>query len=260
MTLLEAASSGVVQGVTEFLPVSSSGHLVLLHTLFGHQESELLFDLFLHLGTMAAVLILFRRKILLFLTTERKLFYFVILGSFPTALLGALFAKTLEKFFTQPHTVGWGFLMTALWLFLGERFRPKEGKGLSGWKAIAVGISQGIAITPGISRSGSTIATALLLGVEGSLAVEYSFLLSIPAVTGAFLYKTLSKGHAPFIFATFFGKEGIVVAIGTLTAMGFGIFAIKMISRLVAKRKLYFFSIYLVLLGIMTLLFFGKMP
>jgi len=260
MTFLEAASAGVVQGITEFLPVSSSGHLVLLHALFGLQESELLFDLFLHLGTMAAVLILFWRKILLFLTTEKKLFYFVILGSFPTAVLGALFAKAFEKFFTQPQVVGRGFLITALWLFLGERFRPEEGKGLSWWKAIVVGISQGIAMTPGISRSGSTIATALLLGVEGSLAVEYSFLLSIPAVTGAFLYKALSKDNAPFVFATFFGKGGMVVAVGTLTAMGFGIFAIKMIRRIVAKRRLYFFSIYLVLVGVATLLFFGKMP
>ena len=259
MTLLEAASAGVVQGVTEFLPISSSGHLVLLHTLFGLKEPKLLFDLFLHLGTTVAVLILFWPKILRFLTTEKKLFSFVVLGSFPTAVIGVLFAKTLEAFFTQPKVVGWGFWITAIWLFLGERFRANEGKALAWHTALLIGVSQGIAIVPGISRSGATIATGLLLGLEGSVAVEYSFLLSIPAILGAFLYK-IHSAEESIGLSGILRKEGVVFAVGSLTAFLFGIVAIQMIKRLVAKRKLYFFSLYLAVLGGATFLFFGKTP
>ena len=257
MTFLEAASAGVVQGITEFLPVSSSGHLVLLHALFGLREPQLLFDLCLHLGTTVAVLILFWRKILRFLTTEKRLFFFVILGSIPTAVIGALFAKTLESFFNQPKVVGFGFWITAVWLFLGERFRAREGKELVWTTALLIGVSQGIAIVPGISRSGATISTGLLLGLKGSIAVEYSFLLSIPAIVGAFLYK-MHSAETPVSLGGVFGKEGMVFAVGILMALVFGLFAIQVIRRLVEKRKLYFFSLYLVIVGALTFLFFGK--
>lgn len=254
MTLLEAASSGVVQGATEFLPVSSSGHLVLLHALFGFQEPKLLFDLCLHLGTTISVLVLFWKKIALLFTKEKEKLFFIFLGCLPTGVIGVLFAKTLESFFTQPRVVGWGFWITAIWLFIGERLRPKEEGSLTWWKALIVGVSQGIAIIPGISRSGSTIATGLLLGLKGSVAVEYSFLLSIPAIVGAFSYKLLSD-EGPFLS---FSERGLPYAVGGGVAVFFGIFAIQMIQRLVEKKKLYFFSVYLLGLGLATFFYFGK--
>ncbi len=251
MTLLEAASAGVVQGITEFLPVSSSGHLVLLHAFFGFQEPTLLFDLFLHLGTLTAVVILFRKKILHFFTDERKLLGFVVLGTLPTFAIGFLFRKVFEQFFTQPKVVGIGFLVSSLWLFLGERFRPKEGKSLSWWRAILVGVSQGVAIVPGISRSGATIATALLCGLEGRLAVEYSFLLSVPAILGGFGYKLFS-GRSSENVSSFLRGEGKALAVGTILAMLVGLWAIRCITQLAAKKRLYFFSLYLLILGAVT--------
>ena len=258
MTLLEAASAGAVQGLTEFLPISSSGHLVLLHHCFGLQEPNLLFDIFLHLGTVASVLLLFRKKIFLMLTKERTLFGFVLLGTLPTVAIGVVGGKTLESFFTQPRVVGWGFLVSAVWLFLGQRFRRPQGGGLSVGKALLIGVSQGIAIVPGISRSGATIATGLLVGLEGALAVEYSFLLSIPAIGGAFFYKVfLSKTEASLALSSFLPSEGMAVLLGTALAFGVGLFAIRVITRLVSKNKLYFFSLYLTLLGLLTLLLLG---
>jgi len=261
MTLLEAASAGVVQGITEFLPISSSGHLVLLHQYFGFKAPDLLFDIFLHLGTVASVLVLFRKKIFLIFTKERALFGFVLLGTLPTVAMGIVLGKTLESFFTQPRVVGWGFLVSAVWLFLGQRFRHPQGGGLSAGKALLIGVSQGIAIVPGVSRSGATIATGLLVGLEGALAVEYSFLLSLPAIGGAFFYKVfLSKtGESPAL-SSFLGKEGSVILAGTLLAFGVGLFAIRVITRLVSKNKLYFFSLYLTLLGLLTLFLFGGQP
>ncbi|MBI4436846.1 MAG: undecaprenyl-diphosphate phosphatase [Candidatus Omnitrophica bacterium] len=261
MTLLEAASAGALQGITEFLPISSSGHLVLLHQCFGFKEPKLLFDLFLHLGTVASVLILFRKKIFLSFTKERTLFRFVLLGTLPTVVIGLVLGKTLESFFTQPRIVGWGFLISAAWLFLGQRFRHPQGKGLSVGKALLIGASQGIAIVPGISRSGATIATGLLLGLEGSLAVQYSFLLSIPAIGGAFFYKVfLSKTEEPVALPSFLGEEGRAMLAGTLLAFVVGLFAIRVIMRLVSKNKLYFFSLYLTLLGLLTLVIFRGKP
>ena len=261
MTLLEAASAGVVQGITEFLPISSSGHLVLLHQYFGFQEPNLLFDIFLHLGTLASVLILFRKKISLIFTKERALFGFVLLGTVPTVVMGVGWGKTFESFFTQPRVVGWGFLITAAWLFLGQRFRHPQGEGLSVGKALLIGVSQGVAMVPGISRSGATIATGLLVGLEGTVAVEYSFLLSIPGIAGAFFYKVfLSKTEESLALPSFLREEGIVILAGTLLAFGIGLFAIRVITRLVSKNKLYFFSLYLTLLGLLTLFLFRGRP
>ncbi len=259
MTFLEATSSGVVQGVTEFLPVSSSGHLVLLHALFGFEEPKLLFDLCLHLGTTVSVLILCWPKIFRFLTTERKLFFFVVLGTLPTVAIGLFFAKPFEALFSRPKDLAWGFWMTAAWLFFGERFRAKKGRDLAWHSALLIGFSQGIAIIPAISRSGATIGTGLLLGLEGSVAVEYSFLLSIPAILGAFLYKLFSVDD-PVTVSGIFGKEGVAFGVGTLIATLSGMIAIRMVHRIVQKRKLYFFSLYQAILGTLIFLYFWERP
>lgn len=258
MTFFEAIASGMVQGITEFLPISSSGHLVLLHAYFGFQEPRLLFDLCLHLGTVAAVFVLFWRRFLLFFTEEKKLLYCVLLGSLPTGIIGLVFGSRVEHFFVQPKVVGVGFLLTAAWLFAGERFRSEKKKELNVWSALLIGVSQGIAILPGVSRSGATIATALLLGLTSAVAVEYSFFLSIPAVFGTFLYK-LFKEENPWAFS-FFREEGVGVVVGMVTAMVFGIFAIRWITRIVQKGRLYFFSLYLLVLGMVTLLLLGNRP
>lgn len=256
MTFLEAASSGVVQGVTEFLPVSSSGHLVLLHALFGFQEPRLLFDLSLHLGTTAAVMASFWRHLLLLLTREKKFLFWVFLGSLPTAAIGLLFGKIFEQFFTQPQVVGFGFWVTAAFLWMGERLRPGVERELSGWSALLIGIGQGIAIIPGISRSGITIATGLLLGLRGKVAVQFSFFLMIPAVLGAFLYKALSSGGGLSAHWGGEAKELFLFGVGSLIAMGVGLWAIQMVLQTVEKRRLSFFSLYLLGMGLVTLFLF----
>ncbi|MFH1858099.1 MAG: undecaprenyl-diphosphate phosphatase [Candidatus Omnitrophota bacterium] len=260
MTFLEATFSGVVQGMTEFLPISSSGHLVLLHHFFGAQEPQLLFDLYLHLGTTLAVLILFWRKILNILTQEKKFLYHLFLGTLPAVGGALLFGGTIEKFFLQPRMVGVGFWVTAGWLLAGERLRPVRSRELNWVSALLIGMSQAVAMVPGISRSGMTIATGLMLGLKGELAVQYSFLLMIPAVAGAFLYEGFFNQSAPITFSGFFGKGSPIFAMGALTALAVGILAIAFVRRSVEKRKLSFFSLYLLMLGVITFFGVGDAP
>ncbi len=250
MTLGEAASSGVVQGVTEFLPISSSGHLVLLHGLFGFQEPRLLFDLWLHVGSLGAVGIFYWRRILRLFQEFRQL-GFLVIGTVPAVFGGLFWGGALEQLFREPKAVGGGFLITAVWLWVGERFQAGRKRELNGWSALLIGISQGIALVPGISRSGMTIATGLLLGLEGKRAVEFSFLLLFPAVLGGFCYKLFGQGSSGEV--AFLGREMPHFLIGGGLAMGVGMLALSALERVVERRKLSFFSLYLVAVGLLTL-------
>lgn len=257
MTFLEATVAGVVQGMTEFLPISSSGHLVLLHSLFGFQEPKLLFDLVLHVGTTAAVAALFWRSLLGYAVRERPFLYLVVLGTVPTAVMGVLFGKWIAPWFSEPRVVGWGFWATALWLWVGERFKPAQKRPLTWWAALLIGTSQGVAMVPGISRSGVTIATGLLLGLEAHRAVQYSFFLLVPAVAGGFLYHCLA-GEAFGALPPVFGREGILFGVGALFAMGFGMLAMRLVLRLAERKRLHHFGLYLFGMGLVSFLLSGR--
>jgi len=201
---IAAAILGAVQGLTEFLPVSSSGHLAFFSSFLPSLGADgVAFDLLLHIGTLLPVLFVYRRDLLnissdLFSGTEPflkregvSLLMLLVIGSIPTAVLGLGFKDTFESFRENLVYVGCFFAITATMLYC-IRFAPRGERGLKlfTWKhALAIGLVQGLAIAPGISRSGSTIAMALFLGINRQLAAKYSFLLSIPAILGAFVLK-----------------------------------------------------------------------
>lgn len=245
MTFFEAIVSGIVQGVTEFFPVSSSGHLVILHRLIGLKEPQIVFDIFLHLGTLAAIFVVFRKDIIAMFTTNKKVGVFVLLGTVTTVVFVLLFNNRIEAAFNSAGMVGAMLILTGAWLIVGSFFKV-SAKGLSGPKSILIGLAQGIATIPGISRSGATISSGLFLGLEPDQAVRFSFLLSIPAIIGAFLFKLKD------IAAVSFSANHVA---GFITSCIIGILALKLLLRIVYRKKLHFFGIYCVAAGILALLF-----
>ena len=245
-----AALLGVVQGLTEFLPVSSSGHLVIFQNFFPVSGDNIAFDLVLHLGTLLPVLWVYRADILDIIKDffpnevplkERegiRLAAWIILGSIPTAAIGLLFEDVFEHFFSTPLTVSIAFAVTGAVLFSIRYIAPGERSvsQMLWWHALVIGLVQGFAITPGISRSGSTIAAALLLGMNRPLAAKYSFLLSIPAITGGFILKLDEI------------KEGVSLApvmIGFVCAVVSGYLALRWLLKLVNQGNFSQFCWYL---------------
>jgi undecaprenyl-diphosphatase len=264
---IEALVLGVVQGLTEFLPVSSSGHLVLFQHLFGLVEPELLFDISVHVGTLLAVLVVFYRDILQILDAlvrlpglvrsaggwsalftghpEIRLMTMIVTGCIPTALLGILFAKAAEQLFGTLWLVGAALLVTGTFLWFTRRQKP-VGRPIGKMRlkdALIIGLIQGLAIIPGISRSGATISAALYLGVDRELAGRYSFLLAIPAILGALVLGLDSEAfHTGLPMGT--------IVLGSLTAAVVGYLALVVLLKIVKKGQLHRFSPYCWLVGI----------
>lgn len=272
MNSTEAILLGVIQGLTEFLPVSSSGHLVLFQQIFGLKEAELFFDVCVHLGTLVAVIAVFYRELRNIITAllrlasvagqkERfsqqiesdpdvKMALLIIIGSIPTAILGLMFHSIADKLFSSPFLTGLMLMVTGFLLWLTRRAKL-DGKrtGLDGFsrtKAFIIGIVQGLAIIPGISRSGSTISIGLLLGLNRETAARYSFLLSIPAIIGAGLL-SLKDGLSqtdPVIRLSLLGATAAAL-------VGYG--ALKLLLRMVKTGHLYVFAPYCWLAGILAI-------
>lgn len=274
MTLLEAVLLGILQGLTEFLPVSSSGHLVLAQTFLGLKEPLVFFDVMLHVGTLAAVLVVYRDAIwkltiggLSTLTdiqfwrkpkstfnasTDLKFVWLILLGSIPTGVIAVLFKTELESFFHEVRLVSVMLILTGVILQL-PRLRKQEADSaddstekLRAWHAPLIGIAQGCAITPGISRSGTTISLALFLGIPAKTAAEYSFLLSIPAILGAVVLKIRDIGETTIPF--------YIVAAGTLAAFIVGYIALRFLLVVLNRGKFSLFSYYCIALGLVSLL------
>jgi len=264
----EATLLGVVQGATEFLPVSSSGHLVIGQHLFGLREPALLFDIALHVATLFAVLWYYRREILELLRESAlglggllegrswseiqaaypafRLAWLIVIGTVPTALIGIGFEDSFERLFGSLRTVGFMLIVTGLILLL-TRIAPRGHKGIAGMgviDALLVGLVQGLAITPGISRSGSTIVAALLLGVERETAARYSFLLSVPSIIGALLLKLGDAGNGVGLTAT---------ALGFFAALVTGYFCLVFLVHVVKRGRLAWFAPYCLVVGLLAL-------
>ncbi len=246
MTFFEAIISGIVQGVTEFLPISSSGHLVILHNLIGLKEPQLVFDIFLHLGTLAAILVVFWNDTIDIFNTKKKTGFFILLGTVATVFFILVFGKRIELAFSNVKLVGAMLIVTGVWLIFGNFVRFGT-EGLSGFKAILIGLAQGIAALPGISRSGVTISTGLFLGLGGKSAARFSFLLAIPAIIGAFLLKIKDDAFAGFSINCIFGL---------ITSCIVGILSLKLLLRLIYKNRFHLFGVYCIVAGILVLLFF----
>lgn len=279
MNTLQALVLGIVQGLTEFLPVSSSGHLVIMQHYLGFREPLLLFDVMLHAATLAAVIIYFRQDLWKMLLSfrlkkktpeeisHRKMFYFIFLGTIPTAVLGIFFNSWILKswlkfFFVSIVFTSFMLLFTGILLWVSERKERPEGKEslekedpgkgireMRATDALLIGIMQGIAIIPGISRSGATISTGLLRGIKKELAFRYSFLLSIPAIIGAlglqlreaFLEKNLPSRLLPWAGAA-------------LSAAVIGYLSLILLQKAVIKKRLSIFAYYCWIVGIVSLI------
>jgi undecaprenyl-diphosphatase len=274
MTIFHALVLGVVQGVTEFLPISSSGHLVIFQSLFGMKEPELLLDISLHVGTLAAVCLFFFRDLkeiagtLFSVSTwcvpggglwrrlshlpEIRLFGLIIVGSIPTALLGLGFRHIADMVFSSVRIVGITLLVTGLllWLTRGLKAKGRTVAELTLSDALCIGLMQGVAIVPGISRSGATIAMALFKGVDRETAARYSFLLSVPAIVGAM---ALELSDVPTSALPPLGP----VLLGTCVAAVAGYAALSLLIRLVKRGNLYAFAPYCWLLGSAAILLGG---
>ncbi|MEI6863462.1 MAG: undecaprenyl-diphosphate phosphatase [Candidatus Omnitrophota bacterium] len=248
MTVLESVLSGIVQGLTEFLPVSSSGHLVLLHNIFGFKEPQLAFDIFLHIGTMVSVLIFFAKDIVNILTKDRKMMLLLFLACIPTFAIGYFSKDIVERLFGSSLIVGYALVITGLWLLAAHFFaiKNKLKHDISLFDSIAIGIAQGIAVIPGISRSGATIGAGLMLGLEGSTAVRFSFLLSVPAIIGASAVKFTHIGEG------FKGASASHFMAGGIAALITGMLAIYLILKVVKASKLWIFGVYCIFAGAIT--------
>lgn len=261
MEIWQAVVLGLVQGLTEFLPVSSSGHLSFFQNVLGVSSANAQFiSVMLHLGTLVAVCVIFYKDIIALFKKPFKTLGFLVLATIPAVILGVVSSVLdLDYYF---YDWEWAavllcicFLITAAVLFITEIIAKRRENTLPiGYKtAIPMGIAQALAIFPGISRSGSTICAGTLVGGKSEEVAKFSFLMSIPVILGGFvleLGKGLYKGTLQAEFATYGGNFGWAIALGFITSAIAGLFAIKVMLKVIQKAEYKWFSIYLVLLAI----------
>lgn len=248
MTITEAIISGITQGVTEFLPVSSSGHLVFLHSLFGLSKPNIFFDICLHTATLLAVILYFRKDIVrLVYGRNARYLSFIVIATIPAVAVGAIFESSITVFFMSPKRTAGMLLITALALFLGQavsRKRNGAGNDLTFRSSLMIGVAQALALLPGVSRSGMTISAGLLTGVKVEETFRFSFLLSIPVILGAFGYKLLTVD---------FNAADINIA-QYAAGMGFafvsGIISLSLLWKAMKRGQLFVFAVYCLVLGI----------
>ncbi|MDR1073977.1 MAG: undecaprenyl-diphosphate phosphatase [Treponema sp.] len=257
MTIFQSIVLGAVQGITEFLPISSSGHLVLLQKILNIDEPSLFFDTMVHVGTLGAVVIVLQREVLAMLKKPfQQLTLLLVVATLPTVAAALLFKDTIENAFQGGALLGPAFLFTACALALSEwvsaRAAHAPSKHLDEIKlsdALVIGVCQSLAILPAVSRSGLTLAGSLLRNIDRGDAARFSFLLSIPAILGALVLQVASLGEGgPAI-------SPVPLAAGTLTAFATGLLSIKLMLKIVREKRLFGFAIYTAALGILCLIF-----
>ncbi len=240
----------LVQGVTEFFPVSSSGHLLVFQKVLNFTTLPLVYDIFFHLGTLLAVVVYFFKdlKPLALRFYEKENFRMLLLlatATLPTAIIGLVGKDFFEALFTKPNTLGFCFIFTAAVLLASRFLRLKKMSAFPA--AFLIGVAQGVAIIPGVSRSGMTIAAALILGLNFEFSFRFSFLLSIPAILGAVILEwnkiPWQGGHWPQLL------------LAVLAAALFGYLALGLLKKIMLRDKFHLFGIYALAAGILTLLF-----
>ena len=258
MSLLEAIVLGIVQGLTEFLPVSSSGHLELAKYILGDTslpEESLTYTVVLHFATALSTLVIFRKEVGqilkgLFQFKINKEFWFcfkIVLSIIPAVTIGLLFEEQLESFFGgKILIVGAMLLVTSVLLLLADRAKTSS-KDVSIVTAVIIGISQAIAMLPGISRSGATISTSVILGIDRNKAARFSFLMVVPLIFGK-IAKDLLGGEIQFV-----SGELTTMSVGFIAAFVSGLLACQWMISLVKKSKLIYFSIYCAIVGFIAI-------
>ena len=285
MSLLEAIFMGIIQGLTEFLPVSSSGHLAIFKNIFQvNTDTGILFDVLLHLGTLAAVFIVYRKDILRMIIEGfallgdvfcnigaffqnkvkkadipyrkvvkngyRKFVMLVIISTIPTAIIGYVAQDLVEAASELLIIPGVCLVITAILLFISDRIKDgtKTPKHVTYTNAFGIGICQGIATLPGLSRSGTTIAACVISGFDRNFAVKYSFIMSIPAILGATVLELKDIGSVQVT-----APEVGYYVVGTVIAAIVGYICMKTLLVIVRKKKFTYFSIYCLLIGALSI-------
>lgn len=257
MTVFEAALLGIIQGLTEFLPVSSSGHLALGQALLGIEAGDVTFEIIVHFGTLLAVVTALRERIMVlirgFLARDPvawRMVGFLVLGTIPAAVMGIGLKTTLEDAFASPAAVS-GFLIITGVILWSTRFASGKRKNVTLVDVIFIGCAQAFAIFPGISRSGSTIGMGLWRGLDSREAGTFSFLLSIPIILGATILAVDDMvAHPPSVDALW------TLLIGAVTAYASGVFAIRWLMGILAGGKLERFAYYCWVVGIVGVGYF----
>ena len=286
MSVIQGILLGILQGIAEFLPISSSGHLAVAQNIFGLDDLPLLFDVFLHLATLAAVCLYFWRKIWELLKcfgrwisrspkvkenskdydvvlaqkdlANSKIIIAIILSTIVTGVMGIVSSKLIPNLSIKVTCCG--FIVTSLFLILSSVIEKRNAKlsnnsddiknpGVSKVQALIIGFMQGIGTLPGISRSGSTIAGALFCGVDRSLAGEYSFIISIPAILGAFVLELKDLGEV----SSTIGAAPVIA--GCAAAFAAGYISLTLLMKMIKKGKLQYFALYLIPLAVLGLIF-----
>ena len=266
MDLLKALFLGIIQGLSEFLPISSSGHLVIAEYVLNFNIGGLAFEVFVHFGTLLAVLWVFRKDIIQLVLNipsifrlnsatlpEEKKYYarlglLIVLGSIPAAVVGLFFEDAIEQIF-ESHLIALIMLFITGIIVWSSRYTHESKKDLNVFQAVLIGIAQAFAILPGISRSGSTIVTGLWLGIPRDLAARFSFLLSTPVIFGASLLKTKDVLTTPLP-----ENELWLVVAASVAAMISGYFAILWLLNIIRKQKLEWFGVYCMIISIVGLI------
>lgn len=257
MTLIQSIFLGILQGITEFLPISSSGHLVLAQKFFNFQTPPILFDALIHLGTTIAVIIYFWKDLLNILLNlknkeNQKLILFIIIGTIPVVIVGLLLQDSIERIFNSFFMVGISFLITAA-ILSATIFVKNPSKNIEkmNWRdALFIGFFQAVAILPGVSRSGSTISSAIFRKIDRQAAFKFSFFIAIPAVLGAVILQIVDLKNQQN------GNDSLICFVGVVAAIFSGLLALKFLNKVLLGKKFYLFAIYCAILGIVVLLFF----
>ncbi|MCL1812804.1 MAG: undecaprenyl-diphosphate phosphatase [Treponema sp.] len=268
MTVLQAIFLGFIQGLTEFLPISSSGHLLLVQKILGISVPTLFFDVVLHCGTLLAVLVALRTDVWnLIRRPFQRITALLVLATAVTAGIAFAFKDRIEEAFKSGEWLGQAFLITALALFISDYLSRRHGKQrneaeIDAIDAVFIGLLQGIAIAPGISRSGLTLSGALSRRLKRDLAARFSFLLAIPAILGALMlqirelykYHHFQSVNPEATIGFLAGVSPAALAAGTLTAAIVGFIAVTFMLNIIRKHSLIGFGIYTALLGLFILL------
>ena len=239
---------GFIQGLTEFLPVSSSGHIVLFGSMFS-LDNLLLISIVAHIGTLFAVLFCYREKVKnLIKNPKNQTNLFLILATIPAVIIVLLFNDKVESLFSINSLV-WGFVISAFLLLIAD-FKSNNKKYIDKKTSILMGITQGLAILPGISRSGATLTCGLLCGRDKKETLDFSFLMSIPIIIGSAIYESIN------LFSCQLNIEWGNIFLVMISSFIFGILSIKLMLKVVKTNKLYFFSIYMLLLSLLIVFVF----
>jgi len=258
---------GLIQGLTEFLPISSSGHLVITRSILKIEEFPLIFDVFVHFATLLSVIVFFKKELQKILVSifngvfkknnnensqfyeNRKLIIHLTSATIPAVIIGLLFEEKIKNFFISGEVVSYSLMVTGV-ILLSTKFIDRKNKKLTAKNSFVIGLAQAFALIPGISRSGSTISCALWLGIKPVDAVKFSFFMAIPVILGANILEFSNIGIDSIL------KSFPVLLVGGISAFLSGLIAINIIIKVIENGNFFWFGIYCIFMGLTTVLYF----